>query len=82
MTARSIEIDAEGQQKVLGRVVIADRAGAEALLETVGESGPLQEAIRRLRQTGDIAPLRDFQPRTDEERARADRLRMLLKLSK
>jgi hypothetical protein len=80
MRARSVEMDAEGQKWVFGRVVISDRAGAEAFLKVLGEDGPLLEAVRKVRQTGDPAPLRDFQPKTDERRDRAARLRELLKL--
>ena len=82
MTARSLEIDAEGQRKVLGRVAIADRAAAETLLKILDPEGPLLEAVRLARQKGDPAPLRDFRPSSDEERDRAARLRELLKLSR
>ena len=41
MTARSLEIDEEGQRNVLGRVPIGDRASAEALLKILDREGPL-----------------------------------------
>jgi len=79
MTARSVEIDAEVQKKVLGRVAIGDRAAAEALIRILGQEGPLLEAVRLARQKENPAPLRDFRPSSDEERDRFARLCELLK---
>ena len=53
MKARSILIDRDGQKKVLGRVAIDDETKAIEFMETVGREGPLLEAVRKLRQTGD-----------------------------
>jgi hypothetical protein len=78
MKARSIAIDREGQKKVLGRVVIDDEATLKSFLEDVGREGPLIEAVRRLRETGDREVLRRVKPRSYEEGMRADRLRKML----
>ena len=50
MKARSIEIDRDGQKKILGRVVIDDETNAMEFMEIVGAEGPLLEAVRKLRR--------------------------------
>ena len=53
MKARSIEIDRDAQKKVLGRVAFDDETKAMQFMEVVGREGPLLEAVRNFRQTGD-----------------------------
>jgi hypothetical protein len=80
MKARSIWIDREGQQKVLGRVVIDDEAKAMEFMELAGSEGPVLEALRKLRQNGDGNAFGQMNVPTFEEALRLRKLRdMLLK---
>jgi hypothetical protein len=81
MKARSLEIDEPLQQRLLGRVAIADRFAAESYIEILGQSGRLGEIFRGVRQAGDLQGLRDFHPRSREEADRATRLRAILGVS-
>src|SRR5205823_4375169 len=67
MKARSILIDRDGQKKVLGRVVIDDETRAMEFMELAGAEGPLLEAVRKLRQTGDRNGFRQVKTRTYQE---------------
>ena len=78
MKARSILIDRDGQKKVLGRVAIDDETKAMEFMEAVGREGPLLEAVRKLRQTGDRNALSQVKTRTYEESRRAAKLRKML----
>ena len=78
MKARSILIDRDGQKKILGRVVIDDETKAIEFIEAVGRSGPLLEAVRKLRQTADRNALSQVKTRTFEESMRASKLRKML----
>jgi hypothetical protein len=78
MRARSIVIDRDGQKKVLGRVAIDDESQAIAFMEAVGREGPLLEAVRKFRQTGDRKALSEVRTETQEERLRARKLREML----
>jgi hypothetical protein len=79
MTARSFEIDIQGQKAVLGHVAIGDRTAAEAFIKLVREDEDLLDAVRQAVRKGDPMPLREFRPRTDEGRDRLRRLHGLLK---
>jgi len=78
MKARSIFIDRDGQRKVLGRVVTDDETTAKEFMELAGGEGPLLEAVRKLRQTGDREAFRQVKTRTFAESLRARKLRKLL----
>ncbi len=78
MKARSLEIDREGQKKVLGREVIDDEEKALKYLELVGNDGLLLEAVRKLKETGDRGALDDDKVRSSEQMLRAKRLREML----
>jgi hypothetical protein len=80
MKARSIDWRPEAQQKILGRVVLADRASAEAFIEIVKDCPPLLDAVRAAGKTGDASPLREFRPTTVGEQLQATKLRELLGL--
>ncbi len=80
MKARSLDWRPEAQQKILGHVVLADRASAEAFIEIVKDCPALLDAVRAAGQTGEARPLREFQPNTEGERVQATRLRELLGL--
>ena len=77
MTARSIVIDRDGQKKVLGRVAIDDETKAIEFMELSGTEGPLFDAVRKLRQTGDRDAIRQVKTRTFEETGRAVKLRQM-----
>ncbi len=80
MKARSIWIDREGQQKVLGRVVIDDEAKAMEFIELAGGEGPVLDALGKLRQTGDRNAFRQTNAPTFQEALRLRKLQdMLLK---
>jgi hypothetical protein len=78
MKARSILIDRDAQKKVLGRVAIDDETKAVEFIETVGREGPLLEAVREVRQTGDRSALSQLKSDTYEERLRATKVRSML----
>jgi hypothetical protein len=78
MKARSILIDRDAQKKVLGRVAIDDETKAVEFIETVGREGPLLEAVREVRQTGDRRALSQLKSDTYEERLRATKVRSML----
>jgi hypothetical protein len=81
MKARSLEIDFDAQRKLLGRVAIADRFGAEAFRELLRENDFLLQVVRKVRETGDLKPLRELQPKAFQERRQAARLKEMLKFS-
>ena len=78
MKARSILIDRDAQKKVLGRVAIDDETRAVEFIETVGREGPLLEAVRKLRQTGDRDTLFQMQTRTFDESLQVRKVRKML----
>jgi hypothetical protein len=78
MKARSIEIDRDGQKKILGRVVIDDETKGMEFMELVGGEGPLLEAVRKLRQTGDRDTLFQMQTRTFDESLQVRKVRKML----
>lgn len=78
MAARSIVLDVEGQRKTLGRAIINDRAKALRLLEIVGEKGPILDAVRAYRKTGDPRVLRELQPNSPEDLERLAEMRRML----
>jgi hypothetical protein len=78
MMARSIEIDRDGQKKILGRVVIDDETKALEFMEVVGREGPLLDAVRKLRQTGDRDTLLQMQTRTFYESLQVRKVRKML----
>ena len=80
MKARSLDWRPEDQRKILGRVVLADRASAEAHIEIVKDCPALLDAVRAAVKTGEARPLREFQPKTEGERVEATKLRELLGL--
>jgi hypothetical protein len=77
MKARSLDWRPDAQQKILGRVVIADRASTEAYIEIVKDCPPLLDAVRTAVKTSDVKSLREFQPRTQGERMQFTKLREL-----
>jgi hypothetical protein len=80
MKSRSLDWRPDAQQKILGRVVIADRALAEAYIEIVKDCPPLLDAVRAASKTGEARSLREFQPKTVGEQIQATKLRELLRL--
>jgi hypothetical protein len=78
MKARSITIDRDGQTKVLGRVVIDDSEKALEFMSLTGSDGPLLEAVRAYRQTGDRSALVQFTGRTHEEIFRVKKIKAML----
>ncbi len=78
MTARSLDIDREGQKRALGRVAIDDEEKALEFLELVGNDGLLMEAVRKLKETGDRGILTEEKGRTFAQNGRAERLREML----
>jgi hypothetical protein len=78
MKARSIEIDRDGQKQALGRLVIDDETEAMEFMEVIGGEGPLLEAVRKLRQTGDRNAFSQVKTRTFEEGLRVRKLRKIL----
>jgi hypothetical protein len=80
MKARSLDWRTEDQQKILGRVVLADRASAETFIEIVKDCPPLLDAVRAAVKTGEATPLRGFQPKTEGERVQTTKLREQLGL--
>jgi hypothetical protein len=77
MKARSIWIDRDGQQKILGRVVIDDEAKAMEFMELAGSEGPLMEALRALRRTGDRNAFRQMNAPTFKDALRVRKLQDL-----
>jgi hypothetical protein len=80
MKARSLDRRPEAQRKMLGRVVLADRALAETFIEIVKDCPPLLDAVRAAGKAGEAGPIREFQPRTEGERVQLTKLRELLGL--
>ncbi len=78
MKARSILIDRDAQKKLLGRVAIDDEPKALDFMESVGRAGPLLEAVRTYRQTGDRNALRNVKTRTIDEGVRVKNVRKML----
>jgi hypothetical protein len=78
MGARSLEIDAEIQRKVLGRVVIAGTAEALKFIDLVGRKGRILYVVRSAFQTGNLAPLRDLKAESPEELKRLNAVRSML----
>ena len=78
MKARSLDIDREGQKKVLGRVAIDDEEKALEFLELVGDDNTLMEAVRKLKETGDRGALAEEKGRSFAQNRRAERLREML----
>jgi len=78
MKAKSIFIDREGQKRVLGRLVIDDESKAMGFMELVGEDGPLNEAVRKAHQTGDLNALGQVKTRSYQENLRARKLHDML----
>jgi hypothetical protein len=75
MKARSLVIDRDGQKKTLGRVAIDDEEKALEFVELVGDDGPLLEAVRKLKQTGDRGALDEQKFQSSERIQPATRLR-------
>lgn len=80
MRAESLDVDRPAQTRLLGRVVVDDAESARALRDLVANDEGLADLLRRAGKAGDPAILRDFQPKSDEQRARFDRLLNLLQL--
>lgn len=78
MQARSIEIKIQEQKRILGRVAIDDKEQAESYIELLDQDGRLLEAVRRVHASGDLKPLLDDPSGSAEERARWNRLRLVL----
>jgi hypothetical protein len=81
MQARSIEIDLQGQKRILGRVAITDIEQAESYSKLLDQDGRLLEAIRKVRASGDLRPLLDDRPGSAAEQERLKRLRQVLGLA-
>jgi hypothetical protein len=78
MHARSIVINRESQQKVLGKVIIATPAQAIELIDLVNNETPVLEALRKFFQTGDRTALSQWKAATPEAKHRLKKLRELL----
>ena len=81
MQARSIEIDLQGQKRILGRVAITDNEQAESYIELLDPDGRLRDAVRKVHASGDLKPLLDDQPGSAAEQERLKRLRQVLGLA-
>jgi hypothetical protein len=81
MQARSLEIDRQAQQRILGRVSLTDRDQAEDYVQTLNEDRLLREAIGQVHQTGQLRRLAEYVPKSDQDRSRLARLRRLLGLA-
>ena len=81
MQARSIEIDLERQERVLGRTAITEIEQAESYIELVEVDRPLLDKVRKVHLSGGLKSLLDEQPRSAEDQARLKRLRAVLGLS-
>ena len=68
----------DGQEKVLGRVVIDHDTKAMDFMETTAREDRLLEAVRTLRQAGDRNPFNHVNTLTYEENPRARKLRKSL----
>jgi hypothetical protein len=80
MKALSLDWRPDAQQKILGRVIIADRPSAEAYIEIVKDCPALLDAVRAAGKTGEARSLREFQPKTVGEQIQATKLREFLGL--
>jgi len=81
MQARSIEVDLQGQKRILGRAAITDNEQARSYIEILDSDGRLLEAVGKLHASGDLKPLRDDRPGSSEEKERLKRLRQVLGLA-
>jgi hypothetical protein len=78
MKARSLVIDRDGQKKALGRVAIDDQEKALEFVELVGNDGPLLEAVRNLKESGDRGAFDEQKFQSSQRIERAKRLREML----
>ena len=78
---RSIEIDLQGQKRILGRVAITDNEQAESYIELLDPDGRLRDAVRKVHASGDLKPLLDDRPGSAAEQERLKRLRQVLGLA-
>ncbi len=81
MQARRIEIDLQGQRRILGRVAITDNEQARSYIEILDSDGHLLEAVRKMHASGGLKPLLDDRPGSSEEKERLKRLRQVLGLA-
>jgi len=80
MQARSIEIDLQGQKRILGRVAITDNEQARSYIAILDSDGHLLEAVRKVHAAGDLKPLLDDRQGSAQEKERLKRLRQVLGL--
>ncbi len=78
MQARSIEIDLQGQKKILGRVAMTNNEQAESYIEIVNADDRLLEVIRKVHGSGDLKPLLDDRQGSAPEQGRRKRLLLIL----
>jgi len=81
MKARSIEIDLEGQKRILGHIAITDNEQASLYIAILASDGHLLEAIREVCASGGVEPLLDDRPGSSQEKERLKSLRHVLGLA-
>ena len=78
MKARSLDLDREGQKKILGRVAIEDVAKALEYLDLIKDEDPMLTVVRKARETGKPDALTEGKGLSYDQKLRARKLRKLL----